>query len=312
MTIALCTDNSYAMPAGVMMYSVCLNSGPASFFVVIPSDFLEENKRKLRQITGCFGSEITFVTIRREDLHGFPIYRDDQPAHISIAAYYRLFLTDLLPDTIDKVLYLDCDLLCLSALTELWNINIDNKPLACISDIPYTGVSEAVRLGYDEKLGYFNSGVLLINLRYWREHNVRHDFIRLITDNNDIIRYHDQDILNCVFKGQVLFIHPRFNAQDRLFHLDTPCFPYPDNEVAEARNFPAIIHFTYKNKPWILGGRHPYQHYFTEYKAMTPWKNTKLRPKKADNLKGHLINVLVILGLYKYHDDYITIQATEQ
>jgi len=306
--IALCTDNNYAMPAGVMMYSVLKNHGPASFHVIVPPDFAEENKTKLQSITGQFGARLYFITIDNRDIKDFPVGRSDQPEHISLAAYYRLFLAGLLPETINKVLYLDCDLICQSSLQEFWDTDLTDSPLACVKDIPFSGICEAIRLGYDEGLGYFNSGVLLINLAYWRENNVRQQFIDYIAGNQSSIRYHDQDVLNCVFKGKVKFVHPRFNAQDRLFHQhNMGALPYPDEEVVQARSNPAIVHFTYKNKPWILGSRHPYQHFFASYKKETPWENVRLKPKPATNLKGKAVNMLVVLGLYKYHDDYITL-----
>lgn len=306
--IALCTDNNYAMPAGVMIYSILRNHGKAAFHVIVPSDFSQDNKNKLRDITDTFGAELSFISISDYDFSGFPVGQDDQPEHISIAAYYRLFLTELLPETIDKVMYLDCDLICQASLQEFWDTDLTGCPLACVQDIPFSGISEAIRLGYDEKLGYFNSGVLLINLKYWRQNNVLDGFIDFISTRRNLVRYHDQDVLNCVFMGKVRFVHPKFNAQDRLFHQhNMGALPYPDNEVAEARQNPAIVHFTYKNKPWILGNRHPYQSNFIEYKKMTPWKDTRLKTKKATDLKGIIANMLVRFGLYRYHDDYIAI-----
>lgn len=310
--IALCTDNSYAMPAGVMMYSVLKNHPAARFHVIVPQDFSDSNRKKMESVAGQFGASVSFITIDNSIFGGFPIYREDQPGHISIAAYYRLFLTDLLPATVDKVLYLDCDLICRSSLQELWDTDLTGCPLACVQDIPFSGISEAIRLGYDETLGYFNSGVLLINLEYWRRNNAKQLFTDFVNDHLDLVRYHDQDVLNCVFRGQVKFVHPRFNAQDRLFHRhNMGALPYPDIEVTEARTNPAIVHFTYRNKPWILGCSHPYTPLFISYKKETPWRGTRLKPKKAIGLKSLLVNLLVRLRLYRYHDDYIDISGTD-
>jgi len=305
--IALCTDNNYAMPAGVMMCSVCKSTGPVTFHVIIPDDFTEINRNKLISVAKSYDSEVFFINIQDKFVDGFPVGLKDQPEHISIAAYYRLFLGELLPLSIEKVLYLDCDIVCMSSLQKLWDTDIEGYPIAGVQDVPYSGISEAIRLGYDEAKGYINSGVLLINLKYWRENNVSEKFVKCITECKDIIRYHDQDVLNLVFQGQIKDIDPKFNAQDRFFHKDTNKFPYTDEKVGIARRHPVIVHFTYKNKPWFLGGTHPYGKYFSEYKKLTPWKNTRLKPKKATNLKGLIANILVILGLYKYHDDYIDI-----
>jgi len=307
--IALCTDNNYAMPAGVMIYSVCKHTEGVSFNVIVPDNFSKVNKSKLKEITNRFAATIRFINISKEIVEGFPVGLDNQPAHISIAAYYRLFLGELLPKTISKVIYLDCDLICLSSLQELWNIELDDAPLACVNDMPRHWQHPQIRLGYDESFPYFNSGVLLINLDYWRSSNVVDDFKRFIIESPEKLELHDQDVLNYVFHENALFIPPKFNATDTLFHKEflNEKFPCSGAEVYDARYNPVIVHFTYKNKPWIKGGSHTYRDTFLSFKKETSWKNQKLKVKKAKDFKGIVANILVSLGLYRYHDDYISI-----
>lgn len=301
--IALCTDNNYAMPAGVMIHSVCKHTSGVSFNVIVPENFSEENKEKLKEIT----DRIRFITISKEVVDGFPVGLDNQPAHISIAAYYRLFLGRLLPQEIKKVIYLDCDLICLSSLKELWNIELDNIPVACVNDIPRPWQHPQERLGYDDSFPYFNSGVLLINLDYWRENNVEQEFKNFLASSPEKIQFHDQDVLNYVFHENALFIPPKFNATDIFFHKEFlhADFPYSKSKVDDARYNPVIVHFTYKNKPWFKGESHTYRDQFLSYKAETPWKNQRLKVKKSNNLKEAIVNTLVRFGLYRYQNDYI-------
>lgn len=305
--IALCTDNNYAMPAGVMMYSVCKHTNDVSFNIIIPEDFSEENKARLSFITDSFGTVIKFIHIPEGIVNGFPVRQNGQPAHISIAAYYRLFLSKLLSESIDKVIYLDCDLICLSSLKELWDIELGDAPLACINDIPRPWQNPQQRLGYDESFPYFNSGVLLINLNYWRKNNVDKDFYDVLSKYPEKIQFHDQDILNFVFHETALFLPPKFNATDVFFHKEflNEKFPYPEDEVNEARRHPVLVHFTYKNKPWIRGGSHTYRNQFLSFKKETPWRHKRLKVKKASNFREKVANILVFFGLYRYHDDYI-------
>lgn len=305
--IAFCTDNNYAMPAGVMVYSVCKHTDDVHFNAIIPEDFSGDNRSRLTQIVQSFNASIDFITIPDGFADGFPVYLDIQPEHISIAAYYRLFLGRLLPDEMEKVIYLDCDLMCQSSLKELWDTELGDSPLACISEIPYEWQKNQERLGYDDSLGYFNSGVLLINLIYWREQNVIELFFSYIRENHDLLVYHDQDVLNYVFRGKVIFLPPKFNAIDMLFHKGFNDFAFPKEQVREARYSPVIVHFTYKHKPWFLGGSHTYRDVWLSLLAQTPWKGTRLKVKKATSLKGHIANILVRLGVYRYHDDYITL-----
>ena len=307
--IALCTDNNYAMPAGVMMYSVCVHTPGVSFNVIVPEDFSEENRAKLRRVTEPFDAAVDFIVIPENLADGFPVGREDQPEHISIAAYYRLFLGRLLSPEIDKVIYLDCDLICLSSLEELWAVDLKGAPLACVPEIQRPWQHPQLRLGYDESIPYFNSGVLLINLDYWRRNGVESRFMDFLATSREKIQFHDQDILNWAFHDSALFLPPRFNAMDFLFHkgLADCDFPFPVEDAEQARTNPVIVHFTYKHKPWIKGGSHTYRKAFLDFKSKTPWKGQRLIMRKSDTFKGKVADLLVFFGLYRYHDDYIVI-----
>lgn len=304
---ALCTDNNYAMPAGVMIYSVCKHTKDVSFNVIVSDDFSEGNKNRLKRITDSFSCKIQFIYIPEEIVEGFPVGLDNQPAHISIAAYYRLFLGKLLPETTEKVIYLDCDLICQSDLRELWETELGDSPVAAVDDIPRPWQHQQERLGYDQSFRYFNSGVLLINLDWWRRNAVIDGFLKFIKESPEKIQFHDQDVLNYVFHENALFLPPKFNATDIFFHKEflNEKFPYSEAEVNDARYNPVIVHFTYKNKPWFKGGSHTYRDIFLSYKRQTPWKHQRLKTKKTTGLKSAVANILVLFGLYKYHDDYI-------
>jgi len=305
--IAFCTDNKYAMPAAVMMYSVCLHTGRVSFNAIVPAGFSKQNREGFDRITSRFGASINYVTIPDNLTEGFPVGLKNQPAHVSIATYYRLFMAQLLPQTLDKVIYLDCDLICQSSLEELWNIDLNEAPLACVNDVPRPWQHHQQRLGYDESFSYFNAGVLLVNLNYWRNNNVMEKFVSFLRTSPGKIDFHDQDVLNYVFHENALFLPPRFNATDIFFHREFLDYDYPfsADEVQAARSNPVIVHFTYKNKPWIKGESHTYKDVFLSYKKETPWKRTPLKVKKAETIRGFIVNLLVIFAGYKYHNDYI-------
>ena len=101
---------------------------------------------------------------------------------------------------VNRIIYLDGDIIVRDSLRELWNTNIDGFPLASIPDTENCTVSHYNRLKYPQSLGYFNSGVLLINLQYWREHHVLNDFLQIVKEKRPILRCHDQDIMNLLFR----------------------------------------------------------------------------------------------------------------
>ena len=117
-----------------------------------------------------------------------------------MAAYYRLLMTSVLPKDLDKVLYLDCDMIVLRDIHEIFNIELEHYALAAISDnLPY---SEQHRLQLHMEVGErtFSSGVMLINLSYWRENNVESGLLEYAKRHREEVYLHDLDVLNYYFK----------------------------------------------------------------------------------------------------------------
>jgi len=157
--------------------------------------------------------------------------------HISKATYYRLYLGSILPSTIDSVLYLDTDLLVVSNnFNELFDINIKDYPLAAVNH--YTP-NERLRLGLNGD--YFQAGVLLINLKFWRENSVEDSFLDVLQTRSKDLLYWDQDILNIVFDSSCLVLPDKYNVHLLLAG------------VADV----VIYHFDGTRKPWRLRNDRP-------------------------------------------------------
>ena len=118
MDIVICTDNNYVMPSGVLFCSICENNRQENitFHVIADQSFSDENRRALLSIVMKYDKKICFYQIDPNIFTSFPVGRKDQPIHITLAAYYRLYLTELLPKDLNKVLYLDGDIIVLSLI----------------------------------------------------------------------------------------------------------------------------------------------------------------------------------------------------
>lgn len=130
-------------------------------------DCEETNRNRIVKIVKSYNQEIKTYQITKSLFIDLP-----ETGAYSLAFYLRLLAPTLLPD-IDKALYLDCDLIVNGDIQELYNINLEDYAVAAVHDatLSYNIVKDY--LGYDYwKDGYFNSGVLLMNLRYWRTHNL--------------------------------------------------------------------------------------------------------------------------------------------
>lgn len=265
--ICFSADNNYAQHLAVSIASILYHKGPEYIvFSVLDGGISEDNKTILHSLTDEKGAEIRFIPVDEKVFRNAPIQTiKGAVAHISIAAYYRLLLSTLLPD-IAKVIYLDCDLVCRSSLTPLYKEDMGGDWVRGVIDIDVAKHCERLDL---QK--YFCSGVLLMDLRAWREHGVEQMCMDFIRDHAERIVLHDQDVLNVVCQEHLSYLDPTWDAQACETRLGkTSGF----NELAKTAN---IVHFIGGRKPWHPGCRHPFRKYYFRYLHMTPYKDFEKR-----------------------------------
>ena len=193
----------------------------------------------------------------------------------------RLLIEDLLPKDINKVLYIDADTIVANNLDELENYSFRN-------DIGAAVVKDAVRENDYSRLNldknkhiYFNSGVMLINLDFWRKHHVGMKCLNMIIENPASSFMPDQDALNIVLEGKVDYLHPRCNCLTlfsmRDEYLKNRVFKEDFNKVKEASSNPTIIHYVFVNKPWFKGGYLPKREIWNKYHKISEWSDVKIK-----------------------------------
>lgn len=306
--IVACFDKDFAIPSSVMVYSTCVNNPEVNidFHIIADESVTEENKKDLLEIVSIFkGKTVVFYNIDNKITDSFPLIKG---IHLTRAAYYRLFLSEILPTTIEKVLYIDGDCIVRHSLQGLWHVDITDYAIGATFDA-FEGCSELYeRLGYSSYQRYFNSGVLLINLYYWRNHGIINDCIQYIHKNPDKIIWADQDVMNAVLQKKRLSIPIKYNLQTNILY-DPPCWDYQKykNEVEEGLKNPVIVHFSGDNKPWnkYCIFPHPYSNSFYKYQNQTKWKGYKCdrRPVKTKirNCIGDCLRWMKILKPVQNH-----------
>ena len=311
MDIVICTDNNYVMPAGVLICSICENNmaEKINFHIIIDDAFIEESRQSLSEVVQSYSHEIYFHRIERNQFSSFPIGLKGQSRHLTLAAYYRLFLGNILPSTTRKVLYLDCDIIVRQNLLELWNTDIEEYAIGYVADQNEGLISFYNLLKYPQNLGYFNSGVLLINLDYWRNHNLLEEYLEFLKNYPERALTFDQDVLNYVLRNRKKRLPLKYNVQSGfLCKIVNISWEYED-ELEEAINSPCIIHYVDPMKPWIKGCDHPYKSEFFKYRQLTKWKNyplQKLRIKlsKKESVKRFLSRFGIVSKVgYNYRTD---------
>lgn len=281
MHILLSTDKNYIMPSAVMMKSVSVNNADEEivFHVQIDQSVKEEGRRSIKHVLSNPKHTVLFHMMDGNIFKDYPSLGTTK-SYLSKTAYYRLFVTDVVSDDVHKILYLDGDIIVRKSLKPLWETSIDNYAIGCVTDMAEDR-HDYMRLGYDKKNGYFNSGVLLMNLDYWREHQLKTKFLDLIVNEPGKIVLHDQDVLNITLNEQKLNLPMKYNAQGGFFHhrkyseLGGRYDEYWP-ELKEAITDPFIIHYADKIKPWHVEDSHPYGFEFMKYYKQTEWRHDKL------------------------------------
>jgi lipopolysaccharide biosynthesis glycosyltransferase len=300
MDIVACTDKWFVMPTGVMMYSICVNNPDVDivFHVIHDDSVTSMDRRDLENVVASFnGKWVEFYPVNEQIINNKYPTREDRK-DITQTTYYRLWLAELLPSTIEKVLYLDGDVIVRHSLLPLWNTDLENNAIAVVPDCFDGSMEHYQRLGYPSELGYFNAGVLLINLNYWRRHKVINSFVEYIQFHKEDIRCQDQDVLNVIFKDSKVILPIKYNMNSG-FLWKTSQFDVEKykKELIEAFTDPVIVHFI-AEKPWYAYQRnpHPFQSTWYKYQNQTKWKDVRYEHRP---LKLQVINYVADM-LRKY------------
>lgn len=288
MNIVLSTDNNFVQHCAVTMISILKNTKQANIhFFILTEGLNDKNEIILKEISNKNDSLITIIKISDEYLKGCPMPVLKSLEHISIATYYRLFISQLLPESIDKAIYLDCDIVVRHSIEELWNTSLENYALGAVYQIADWNIEAIKRLGYPTSYGYFNAGVLLINLQYWREHSIVDKFIEFLKLNQERIIYHDQDTLNAVLYKKCKRISCKWNMLTSYFKKNILTVNDVDNGliindhadykeiILKEKNNPVIVHYVSRPKPWNVGCDHPYRNEYYKYLELISQKKIR-------------------------------------
>lgn len=201
-------------------------------------------------------------------LKGFP-----HPGVYSWAAYLRLFAASLLP-SLEKALYLDVDMVIIGSLKELWDMDISHYSCAAVYDSILSYNMTKDFLGYDYyREGYANSGMLLLNLAYWREHQVELHISEYL--KNHPVRLCDQDVLNIILHSTIKFIHPKWNCHTGYFAFPPLVRDDQKKYIKSLWRGAKIAHFTGPAKPWYKECVNPYKKSFKRFMQLTSWKDSQ-------------------------------------
>ncbi len=298
--IVYAANDGYARHLGVSMYSLFDSNREFKWIRVhvLSMGVSKESRSSLRRIAADFDREVSFIEV--EDLYSRLGETADTGGY-DISIMLRLFMGELLPDDIERIVYLDCDTVVLGSLKRLWCEELGgNVAGAVMEPTIYREVKESIGLEPGE--AYYNSGVLMVDLERWREEEIQRKLLELWKEKSGKLFASDQDVLNGVLRGRIHTLMPRYNffTNYRYFSYATLVQHSPSyravskKQLRLAKRCPVIVHYMGDERPWIRGNLNHYRKAYEYYLAKTPWAG-------ASKEKGKVLYMLA------YHlMDYVT------
>lgn len=268
MNIAVAANCAFEKYLYVMLTSLFENNKQQEICVyLLSADFEQEQADHFRRLAAKYQQELSFIPI------GQDIFPKELPAteKITVETYFRLALPDVLPQELDRVLYLDVDVIVNQPLDELYFIDFEGKAFCACRDTT-AATAESLQkspvfeqLRKKEDFVYFNAGVLLMNLDKLRPIVSIQYFIEHALKIKDYLDFYDQDVLNYLFSDDVKFVEvERYNLFARTAY--NAGFDY-----RSVKEHTAIIHYG-GVKPWRHEEvRYELERFWWEYAKMTPY-----------------------------------------
>lgn len=273
MNIVFITDDAYTQHAGVMLESLFqTNKGIYANIYCLSFSLCQENKDKLRVV--CQDrAKLTFIEGKDQQDFLKSLAVGGNVKQWNPIMYLKCFMHLLLPNDVQRLLFLDVDMVINHDLKPLFEMELYGKVVAGADDWKYSYLHKE-RIGLSTMDEYINSGVLLVDVEKWRNMAQKCSMDAFLKKNKtDIIN--DQDVFALYFKGKILLIEQKWNVTTYWFERKPRIMDKYLPQLVEVRCNPYIIHFCEPIKPWFKECRHPYVKLYKRYLKETPWKAYK-------------------------------------
>lgn len=272
-------DDGFAEIAGVSITSLFENNPQEHLKLVVyilGVNISKENQTRFYQLGKDYGQEIVLIDASEE----YEVIRKMKLSSYrgSAMTNLRLHFDKLIPESVQRILYIDCDTIICDSLEAMCEFSMNEKLLAMAMD------AYGKLLWNDKNTIYYNAGVLLIDCEKWRTENWREQIEQFIECSTENLAHPDQDVFNTVCREEIITLPMRYNLQvvhreysEKLYfkHL-APNEYYSELEIENARKAPAIVHLVrvLGTNPWYQDGKiHPDYQLYCKYKEMSYWRD---------------------------------------
>jgi lipopolysaccharide biosynthesis glycosyltransferase len=280
--VAFCVDDRYFRSMGAAIASLIENNRNVHFvFHVFAFSIADDNRQRLRRSESGFDLSMQIHIIDPAVFRQFTHFT--QSSYYSPSIFARLLIPPVLHGQTKNVLYLDADILCVGGIGDLVQMDISGTIAAVVSDAEATTVRRRAQLHLKHP-GYFNSGVMYMNIDLWISNKITERTIDAIMKNGKSFRFPDQDALNVVLDGRARFIDRKWNYLYGLVgDLER------DRRKMRLVGDAVFIHFAGAVKPWNNWCLHESRDLFVKYHAISFWADVPLDevPQNYKEMRMH-------------------------
>lgn len=288
--VAACCDERYIAYAAVMMLSaIKANPETQLRFHLINCDISDESILKLKALISQHAGSLSVYCPDETLYGGLPTHRYGK------AVYHRINLPDYLPNEVEKVIYIDSDTLVLGNLTPLWQTDLQGQPVAAVENLSPKGCED----NNMERREYFNSGVLLMDLKKWRTENLHGQVNEYARQHAHNLQFIDQSSLSAVFQSRWVRLDIAWNQQSDIYKVESKYYEGSSYSRADMRRAilqPNIVHFTGVKKPWKVYCFHPFKKQYRAILSETPWAS---QPPPDDSFSTRLKSLMAFRQHWK-------------
>lgn len=268
-------DSAYIEQLTVSIASILKNADVQENinFYILDGGLTKKDKKHIELLKNIKTFNVEYLSMNDSDFKEYPLLKekssDYKDYHVTLPTYFRFKLPDLLTN-LDRVLYLDCDVIVNGSLKKLFDVQIDDCAVAMVLDADTAKESKRLKLKK-----YFNAGVMLLNLDFWRKNHVEAELLKYAKANKSEILWQDQDIVNAVLSEKIKELPKTWNYQ--YFQYES----INSNELVES----GIIHLAGRFKPWLIPFKHFIYNLYYHYLGFTPYRNRVIEYKQKSSGK---------------------------
>ena len=264
--IFIASDEKFVKYMSVTIQSIIINTNEEIEFYILDGGITSNTKKKFYKMLDNTPHKIEFIKMNMKDFEQFPDIR-----HFSKNTYFRYLIPNLKPK-LNKVLYIDADMIIVGDIKEIYDTSMENKGIAAVPYMdevynPDLYKKHKNMLSIPMEHLYFNAGLLLIDCDYWRNNNIINLLFKKTEELKDILDMPDQDVLNIIFSKEYKSLSAKYNLV-----VDVAMDYINLKEMISELSGCYILHYTGGRgvRPWInndvTGAK-----YFWEYAKQTPF-----------------------------------------